>query len=70
MPASPRDPYDAYLHQPSDLFNEHQSFMRAKGELQKHHHEKVTKVKLIEHCAEIGLSDVKSKKDNMRIYLF
>jgi len=41
---NPTDPYNQYLHHPSNLVNEHTAFVRAKGELQKHHHEKVTKM--------------------------
>ena len=38
------DAYEEYLHKPNRFMNEHEYFMCAKAELQKHHHEKVTKV--------------------------
>lgn len=38
------DAYEEYLHKPNRFMNEHEYFMRAKAELQKHHHEKVTKM--------------------------
>ena len=40
----PTDAYTEYLHKPNKNMNEHDYFFKAKAELQKHHHEKVTKV--------------------------
>jgi phage host-nuclease inhibitor protein Gam len=40
----PTDVYTEYLHKPSQFVNEHQYFLKAKSDLQKHHHEKVTKM--------------------------
>ena len=42
--APPTDAYTEYLHKPNKNMNEHDYFFKAKAELQKHHHEKVTKV--------------------------
>ena len=40
----PTDAYTEYLHKPNKEMNEHDYFAKAKAELQRHHHEKVTKV--------------------------
>ena len=40
----PTDAYTEYLHKPNKDMNEHDYFAKAKAELQRHHHEKVTKV--------------------------
>ncbi len=57
----PTDAYTEYLHKPNKDMNEHDYFAKAKAELQRHHHEKVTKVE----CNLLIFSNISEKLQSL-----